>query len=130
MHEDHINGGYGAGTIVWQLTPSNFTDAEGFSIHLDHPEHKSTGNLIRNVGIKVATRIASSFHEGVAILGWVKTIMRDRVRAFMGNRFWNQHIYATEESGVAVAYSKTSSNATNATKASTASSTEGTVASG
>merc|ERR1712094_127033 len=68
MHRNHIEGGYGAGTVVWQLSPSNFSDVDSFSIYL--PEHQSTGNVIKSFGVKVATRMASAVSTGKRIVGW------------------------------------------------------------
>jgi len=91
MHRNHIEGGYGAGTVVWQLSPSNFSDVDSFSIYL--PEHQSTGNVIKSFGVKVATRMASAVSTGKRIVGWAWDIVRSRWRRFMGNRFWNKHVF-------------------------------------
>ncbi|QDZ17672.1 glycoside hydrolase [Chloropicon primus] len=90
MHDDHIGGGYGAGTVIWQLSPSNFSDVDSFAIYL--PEHESTSSLVKSFGVRVALRMASAFHNGMAVVGWMRQIVTDKIRNFYGNRFWAQHI--------------------------------------
>ena len=105
MHEDHVRGGYGAGTVIWGISPANFSDVDSFSIYLDHSDHQSTGQVIRSFGVKVAKRLHSSFQRGVVAIGWVGTIIRNKVKAFMGNRFWKKHILREGEAPTAFAAS-------------------------
>jgi len=95
MHNNHINGGYAAGTVIWQLSASNFSDVDSFSIYL--PDDISTGNLIKSMGMKVAERLHSSFQRGVQFVGWVKEIVKNKVKKFMGNRFWKKHILTPDK---------------------------------
>ena len=96
MHKDHVSGGYAAGTVIWGISPANFSDVDSFSIYLDHSEHQSTGQVIRTFGVKVAKRLHSSFQRGVVAIGWVGSIVKNKIKAFMANRFWNKHILRSE----------------------------------
>jgi mannan endo-1,4-beta-mannosidase len=114
MHEDHVKGGYGAGTVIWGISPANFSDVDSFSIYLDHSDHQSTGQVIRSFGVKVAKRLHSSFQRGVVTIGWVGTIIRNKIKAFMGNRFWKKHILRERDEEAPTAFAASVVNSPNA----------------
>lgn len=77
IHENHIQGGFGAGTMIWQLSPANFS-LDSFSITLSNDP--TTGRIFKSFGVKVATRMVSMFQNAAAVMRSLR------------NRFWSRYV--------------------------------------